>query len=94
MRGGRKLIMICYIKAFIEFIRYGVFIPHVYKEIGTERKDIFVTDNGFRVANNYEHLSGERLIRNVYVSTSVCSCCGKEFKTWQYGDVPVLTDEW
>ena len=84
----------CYLKAMVEFIKYQVFIPHTFVEVSEEKHDIFVSDNSFRIATgSYEHLNGERLIRNAIVTTSKCKCCGKEFSVWSDGEVPVITKE-
>ena len=88
--------LICYIKAFIDFSRYGIFIPHTFSEINREEnQDIFVNDGGFRPVNHsYEHIRGERLIKGVTITTCACTYCGKIIKTWQYDDVPTITDDW
>ena len=88
--------LLCYLIAFIDFLRYGIFIPHVYEE--SERLvncDVFVSEHGFRVVkDNYEHIRGERLIRGVTVTKCRCKICGKENVTWEYDDVPEITDDW
>lgn len=84
----------CYLKALIEYAKYGVLIPHSFVDVTEEKHDIFVTDNSFRIATgSYEHLNGERLIRNVTVVTSKCKCCGKEEQYWYESDTPVITKE-
>lgn len=72
----------CYVKAFIEFLQYGVFVPHTYKDDSTEIATIIATDNGFRVSNSWAHQPDETVHPNALLVTSKCKCCGKKMYSW------------
>ena len=47
---------------------------HEFKEIEKKKTDIFVFGEGFRIADNYQHISGEVLVKDVTITTSQCRC--------------------
>ena len=82
MRLKKLKVLKCYVKALIEFCKYGVFVPHVYKDSSAERATIISTDTGFRVAKDWIHEPNEAVHHNALLVTSKCVCCGKEVQSW------------
>lgn len=87
------MIIFCYLKASIDYFRYGVFIPHTYEEVSRETHIVIAGQNSFRVSNDFRHLPGECVHRNATVITSACKYCGKLEYSWFDGDeedIPVI----
>ena len=82
----------CYIKAVPFYLKSGLFIPHVYKDIEIKRTDIFCTNKGFRVANTLEHSLDEKLIKDVLVTKSKCIYCGNIEMSWCWNKENNLTE--
>lgn len=86
--------LICYLRAFIDYLRSGVYVPHLFTEVGREEnKIIFSTDSSFRVSENYNHLPNEKLHLNSTVITCKCKYCGKLMYEWFSGkeeDIPTI----
>lgn len=72
----------CYVIAFIEFIKHGVFIPHVFRDVECKNAIIIATDDGFRVSENYTHDPNETVYSGALLVTSKCTCCGIETQRW------------
>ena len=85
--------IICQIKAIPFFIKTGLWIPHEYEDFAVQISDIVVSENGFKIARDYSHLPGERIVKDASVTVSQCKCCGKIEMSWQHGDVPVIKAE-
>ena len=72
----------CYIKAIIDFLKYGNFIPHRYKDVENKRTIIIATDDSFRTSDNFEHSADETVYPDALLVKSKCICCGKEMLSW------------
>lgn len=72
---------VCYVKAFRDYLKYGVWVPHVYSDT-CEKAIIIATRNSFRVADNYNHVPGESVYRNAGLIRSRCIYCGAEQLSW------------
>lgn len=72
----------CYIKACLDFFKYGVFVPHLYEEVDKKPAIIIATDNSFRVSKGYEHEPNETVYPNALLVRYKCIRCGKETYAW------------
>lgn len=78
--------IICYIKAIPFWLRYGEWIPHVFKEDSREDDVIIVsTNNSFRVAKDFSHRPNERIHPKATLITCKCKYCG--IKEYEWFDV-------
>lgn len=82
----------CYLKAFKDLFKLGVWIPHVYRD--TEEPAIIIaTAYSFRVADSYAHTAGETVYPDAILIRSRCIYCGVEHLSWKRGGiVPVLKE--
>ncbi len=71
----------CWIKAIPLWLRTGLFVPHLY-ESTFEDAIIIASDNGFRVADNYNHSSDEVVYRNAVLERCQCVFCGHKTMAW------------
>lgn len=71
----------CWLSAIPLWIRTGYFVPHLY-ECTHERAIIIATENGFRVADNYEHTPDETVYPNAVLERGKCVFCGHEELSW------------
>lgn len=72
----------CYVKAFIDFLKYGSFVPHTFRDVECKEAIIIATDTSFRVSDNFLHESNEAVYPGALLVTSRCTCCGKEMQSW------------
>lgn len=72
----------CYVKAFMEFLQNGVFVPHTFRDVECKKTIIIATDDNFRISTNYQHAPNETVYPGALLVTSRCTCCGKEMQSW------------
>ena len=72
---------ICYLKAVRDFLKHGVWVPHVFGYT-CEKTIIIATEHSFRVARSFEHTSEETVYKDAYLIRNRCIHCGKEELSW------------
>ncbi len=83
--------LLCYIKAIPLWLRSGYFVPHLY-ESTFEDAIIIATENGFRVADNYEHSKEETVYKNAVLEKCKCIYCGHKTLAWYASKEEVKND--
>lgn len=68
--------VICWFKAIPNFIKTGIWNPHVYKHVETVTGNLIISKDGMRLVNNYLHDTDESLIQNITVISYRCKCGG------------------
>lgn len=71
----------CFIIAIIDYIKYGVYVPHLYTQ-SEEPVIIIATDTSFRVSDNYQHTPEETVYPNATLLRCKCKYCGHETLSW------------
>lgn len=71
----------CYMQAVRGLLKHGIWVPHVYEDT-YEKTIIIATEHGFRVSQDYQHSSAEKVYKDAYLIKSRCIYCGKEDLSW------------
>lgn len=81
--------MLCYLRAIPFYLCSGIWCPHVYKEIGSDKGIVITTKNSFRISDNFTHGENETVHPGAIIIRSKCTCCGHEELSW-YDSEPLL----
>jgi len=65
-----------------DWLRYGISVRHLYREVSREPAIIIATETSFRVSDNYEHGPNEGVYPNACLIKSRCIRCGHEDVGW------------
>lgn len=80
--------IICNLKAIPLWIKYGVWVPHLYEEVEETRGIVISTKDSFRISDNYVHDPDETVHMDATITKLRCCDCGKEIIIW-YDRTPI-----
>lgn len=72
----------CIWKAIKDWLRYGVWVRHIYEIEKNYRANVIYDDKHFRVSYSLNHKPGEKVEQGAYIQECRCIMCGHKDTSW------------